>query len=448
MQGISDDASGGLEGTLEVASAIGVHVAGVRQRHSSGEMRLVEIYLSPLESGAESMVHLTVHDITERARAEERARVLLAEQVAQQISARAAQEWQGTFDAIEQPLIVVDASGNVTRANQATTILTTASAADMVGRSLTSLGDDALWSAAASHAAVAERYGSVGIARVRDATGRTWEIDATRFVPEGDVAPRIIVALREITQLIALQTEIQRQETLSRMGELVGGVAHEVRNPLFALSSALDAMRHRMGDHPDFARYAPHIESQITRLSALVRDLLDYGRPSALSLRDAPVADLLRGTVELTAGMAESASVRLDISATCAAGAAVRVDRARILVVLQNLVTNAIQHSPKGSLVELTANADARDGTIEFRVTDEGPGFSSDTLDRVFEPFFTKRPGGTGLGLALAYRTVHDHGGTITAENRFGKQGQIRGAELQVRLPEASAPTPHHRASE
>lgn len=442
LQSLGDDSSGSLESTLEVATAIGVHLAGVPQRNVLGEMRLVEIYLSPLDGGEEPLVHLTVHDITERARAEERARALLAERVAQEIGARAAQEWQGTFDSIEQPILVVDSTGCVTRANEATASLLGVPVAALDGRRIESLGDHALWQAAAAHVQVAERYGSMGLARVRDTSGRTWEVSATRFVPPGDLSPRVIVVLRELTQLIALQGEIQRQETLSRMGELVGGVAHEVRNPLFALSSAIDALRHRMTGNADFARYAPHIDTQIERLSSLMRDLLDYGRPTALALRDTPVAELLMAALQLATPAAESAGVHLDASNRCPAGTTIRVDRHRMVVVLHNLLLNAVQHSQKGHAVEVQVSEEraGAETVVEIRVCDEGDGFSADTLDRVFEPFFTKRPGGTGLGLALAHRTVHDHGGTIVAENRLGTKGQVAGALLRIRLPTPVAP--------
>lgn len=434
-----------VEEALDVAASIGVHLAGVPQLVAGGERRLAEMYLSPLDEGDDPLVHVIVHDITERARAEDQARSLLAERVARAVGEEAAQEWQGTFDAIEQPILVADAAGRVTRANDAAGALTGITPLALIGRALESLGDPRLWSAAAAHVRVALEHGTMGIARVRDDAARTWEVSATRFHPAGGDGPRVIVVLREITELISLQDEVQRQETLSRMGELVAGVAHEVRNPLFALSSALDALRQRLGPHPDFARYAVHLDGQVERLSHLMRDLLDYGRPSALTLRDVPVGDLVGTTLELGRPGAAAAGVTLRAALPGLPATAVRADRHRLLLVLQNLVTNAVQHAPAGSAVTLAA-ATVGEGHVEFVVSDEGPGFAPDTIDRVFEPFFTKRPGGTGLGLALAHRTVHDHGGRITAENRRHPDGTVAGAVLRVRLPLATTtrPVPDH----
>jgi PAS domain S-box-containing protein len=426
-----------LDDALEVATAIGMHVTGVPHRHASGETRLVEVYGSPL-AGDRPLVHITVHDITERSRTEQQARLLLAERVAKGISERAAHEWQGTFDAIEQPIAVVDAERRIRRANAALARLANTSAEGLGHQRIESLGDDALWSTAARHVGVTLRHGSIGVARVTDSRKRTWEVATTRFVPPGESDLLAIVVLRELTALIALQDELQRQETMSRMGELVAGVAHEVRNPLFALSSSIDALKRRLGDQADFARYAPIIDSQVERLSALMRDLLDYGKPTALTPRETPVAELLSLTAELAQPLASSSGVRVETSLDGDPAQSARLDRHRFLQVLHNLVANAIQHSPAGGRVALRASRHTDpDGShwVRFEVTDQGPGFERDALPRVFEPFFTRRHGGTGLGLALAHRTVHDHGGQIAAENRVGPDGAIVGAQLTVRIP-------------
>lgn len=426
-----------LDDALDVATEIGMHVSGVPQRHASGETRLVEVYGSPL-AGDRPLVHITVHDITERSRSEQQARLLLAERVAKGISERAAHEWQGTFDAIEQPIAVVDADRRIRRANAALARLANDPEGGLTNRRIDSLGTDALWSTAARHVGVTLRHGSIGVARVTDSGKRTWEVATTRFLPPGESDLLAIVVLRELTALIALQDELQRQETMSRMGELVAGVAHEVRNPLFALSSSIDALKRRLGTQADFARYAPIIDGQVERLSALMRDLLEYGKPTALAPRDMPVAELLSLTAELAQPLATAGGVRVVTRLDGDPNQRVRLDRHRFLQVLHNLVANAIQHSPSGGTVTLAASRQTElDGSpwLKFEVMDEGPGFEPDALPRVFEPFFTRRHGGTGLGLALAHRTVHDHGGQIVAENRVSPDGVITGAQLTVRIP-------------
>lgn len=306
--------------TLEVAAEVGAHSYGFPHRHASGELRLVEIYAGPLSMGGRALVHMIVHDVTERVRAEEAARELHAERVAHQ-------------------------------------------------------------------------------------------------------------------RTVELHEQLRRQETLSRIGALVAAVAHEVRNPLFAISSTLDAMRTRVGDLPEVQRYYPVISAQVERLNALMRELLDYGKPAALSLESTDSVALVHVALDLARAMASSAQVQLAVTEGPELPL-VRADRQRAVQILHNLVTNAIQHAPHGSTVELRLHrATCRDEpAVEFLVLDRGPGFRNGDEARIFEPFFSRRAGGTGMGLALAHRLVHDHGGEIAAANREGG-----GACLRVILPGAAS---------
>jgi signal transduction histidine kinase len=132
-------------------------------------------------------------------------------------------------------------------------------------------------------------------------------------------------------------------------------------------------------------------------------------------------------------GLAEAEGVRLD--RVVAPGVpAMRADRLRAAQVLQNLLANAVQHSARGGAVALHV-APVTTGErpmVEFQVLDRGPGFAAGEESRIFEPFYSRRRGGTGMGLALAHRLVHDHGGEITAANRVGG-----GACLRVTFPSA-----------
>lgn len=302
--------------TLEVAAELGAHAYAFPHRHASGALRLVEIYAGPLSMHGRSLVHMIVHDVTERVRAEAAARELHAERVAHQ---------------------------------------------------------------------------------------RTVELHA----------------------------QLQRQQTLSRIGELVAAVAHEVRNPLFAISSTLDAMRARLGETPEVQRYFPVLTSQVERLNLLMRDLLDYGKPVALSLDDVEAEPVVTMVLELVRSVAQQGEVRV-ISRVAPSLPPLWADRQRVVQVLQNVVANAVQHSRPGGEVEIQVDAArlADRSAITFAVLDRGPGFAAGEETRIFEPFVSRRRGGTGMGLALAHRLVHDHGGAIEAGNRDGG-----GACLRVTFP-------------
>lgn len=225
-----------------------------------------------------------------------------------------------------------------------------------------------------------------------------------------------------------LQAALRRSETMSVMGALVAGVAHEVRNPLFGMSSTLDAIEARFAGREEYQRYNAVLRGEVDRLSKLMADLLDYGKPRSTEMSPASVGSLITQAVQLCMPLFESAKV-MTVQRVERDIPEVRADRARLLQVFCNLLENALQHAPEGSEVCISAKrADA--GSIVCTIEDAGFGFAPADLPHVFEPFFTRRRGGTGLGLSIVARIVEDHGGTVLADNR-----EERGARVMVSLP-------------
>ncbi|HEV8398578.1 MAG TPA: PAS domain S-box protein [Gemmatimonadales bacterium] len=266
-------------------------------------------------------------------------------------------------------------------------------------------------------------------AQVKDAEGR---IIALMGV-SSDITERKLAE----EEAVRLQESLRRAETMSALGAVVAGVAHEVRNPLFALSATVDALEARFGPQPAYARYAETLRQEVSRLSRLMSDLLDYGKPPRLDLSDAPIGPVVSGAIAACAALAEQAGVRL-VAEVGDDLPLLPLDPARMLQVLQNLIDNAIQHSPEGGHVVVraaTVLAPNASG-IELSVADQGPGIRPEDIANIFEPFFTRRRGGTGLGLSIVQRIVEQHGGEVTAENR--KNG---GALITLRLCRAVAAT-------
>jgi len=230
-----------------------------------------------------------------------------------------------------------------------------------------------------------------------------------------------------------LQESLRRSESMAAMGALVAGVAHEVRNPLFSISATVDALEADLRDRPDFMELAGLLRSQVGRLTQLMRDLLDYGKPAELSLAAVQPGDPVRVAVRSCAALARGKEVELSVQV--AAGLpALALDAGRMEQVLENLLANAVQHAPRGTGVRLTADLADGGEAVMYRVEDEGPGVATVDLERLFEPFFSRRQGGTGLGLPIVQRIVDAHGGVVRAANR--SQG---GAVFTVTLP---VPTP------
>ena len=217
---------------------------------------------------------------------------------------------------------------------------------------------------------------------------------------------------------VRLEHVARRREAMSAMGSLVAGVAHEVRNPLFAISSTLEALEARLGPLPAAGPSLTVLRGEMQRLSQLMNELLDYGRPVEPGLVAEPLGGVLDEALQACAPLAARASVAVEADRDVPAQP-VPMDRPRLMQVLQNLIQNAIQHTPPGRPVLVRVKAETHDGQSGVRcaIRDSGPGFDPADLGRIFEPFFTRRPGGTGLGLSIVRRIVQEHSGHVEATN-------------------------------
>jgi signal transduction histidine kinase len=225
---------------------------------------------------------------------------------------------------------------------------------------------------------------------------------------------------------------------MSAMGGLVAGVAHEVRNPLFGISANLDAFEARYGEREEYRRMAAALRTETDRLAALMKELLDYGRPAY----EKPSPERMHEVVADALGSCAELARRRDVTVVNEVPdeiGPVLMDRKRVTQVLQNLVENAIQHTPASGTVTIEAEEVQSNGRgwIACSVSDSGAGIAAGDLPHIFEPFFTRRKGGTGLGLSIVQRIVELHGGTIEARNRPGG-----GASMTLRLPRVDAAEP------
>lgn len=215
-----------------------------------------------------------------------------------------------------------------------------------------------------------------------------------------------------------LAARMRRNEMLAALGALVGGVAHEVRTPLFGITATLDAMQARLGERPETAKYVTILRTEAGRLERLMRDLLDYGRPPRPESAPFTILDAIEQA--LRARAPEGANGEPGIELRLAADLSVlHGDVEAVVRALLNLIQNAVQHTPaEGTvIIEAFEEQNSRGTRLVCIVRDTGPGFREADLPRVMDPFYSLRKGGTGLGLPIVKRVVEDHGGHVSAGN-------------------------------
>lgn len=378
------------------------------------------------ENGASYKWIGVVSDITLSKQSEEKeAQLQLAVQ-------QSAMEWQRTFDAIPYPVLILDFAGKITQSNRAADEISGGAVGSCAGRPIETLGPGQPWRKAAEMVrAIPETRSALSCVINDNDSGKTWDITASLLpAPEGDVG-RVIVVARDITRQVELETSLRRGELMAALGSLVAGVAHEVRNPLFGISSVLDAFEARFGAAPEHQQYINVLREELGYLNQLMGDLFDYGKPYSQELRAGSIYDAVVSGITTCKPLAEQGQVKI-VNKASKTLAPVMMDDKRLPQVFSNLIKNAIQHSPPGATVNVEAEEIIIDNQlwVESRVKDSGRGFQTEDLPKVFDPFFTKRRGGTGLGLAIVQRIVQEHGGMIKAGNR--SEG---GAEIVIRIP-------------
>jgi two-component system sensor histidine kinase ChvG len=250
----------------------------------------------------------------------------------------------------------------------------------------------------------------------------------------GDEIGDLSLALGDMTEALW-----RRLDAIERFA---ADVAHEIKNPLTSLKSAVETAA-RLQDPDRQRKLLAIILDDVGRLDRLIGDISDASRLDAeLSREETQPVDLvaLLGTlVDLHGAAADERGLRLVFECTDPRPFVVAGLEHRLGQVFRNLITNAISFTPKGGVIRLMAAR--RDGFAEVTVEDDGPGMPDDKFEKIFERFYSERPAGekfgthSGLGLSISRQIVTAHGGTIRAENRHRSGGQVVGARFVVRLP-------------
>lgn len=238
-----------------------------------------------------------------------------------------------------------------------------------------------------------------------------------------------IVIFQDLTRLHELTEKVRRNERLAALGGMAASVAHEIRNPLAAISGSAELLASLELGHED-QRLLSIIRRESSRLSDLVTDLLAFTRPREPQLSRVDLARVTRETCEAFAADPSNRSLKLEISADAEAWA--EIDAVQLSQVLWNLLRNASEAMDGKGRIRVRVSR--HPGHVRISVTDDGPGIPGTLRERIFDPFFTTKDDGTGFGLAIAHRVVEDNGGTLALDERLE-----HGTRFVVRFPEANA---------
>jgi PAS domain S-box-containing protein len=252
-----------------------------------------------------------------------------------------------------------------------------------------------------------------GEIRNRAKDGAIYWVDTTivPFVDEHGKPYQYTAIRYEITDRKRAEERLREQEALARLGQMAAVVAHEVKNPIAGIRGALQVIGSRMA--PD-ARDRPVIGEIIARLDSLngiVQDLLVFARPRELRAEHVELKALILSTIDLLKRDPALSGLQVEVSGD---GAVVNADAEQLQLAFQNILVNAAQATAGSGCIRVTIQRGSHEWTISM--ADTGPGMPPEVREKVFEPFFTTRSRGTGLGLPIARRVVEAHGGRIAID--------------------------------
>jgi signal transduction histidine kinase len=219
---------------------------------------------------------------------------------------------------------------------------------------------------------------------------------------------------------------LYRAERLATAGEMAAGAAHEIRNPLTSIRSAIQHLR---GDYEDASPRAELIDdilAEVDRINEIVEALLSFARPAQVKFESVDLAELVRQTVALIDARARKCGVTVEVDGP--ESLPFMADGNLIKQVVLNVAMNALQAMPEGGTLSIAVERVG--AAAEIRVEDTGCGITPEDRERIFDPFFTTKKEGTGLGLSVCYGIVQRHGGEIEVDSEIGV-----GTTLKVRLP-------------
>jgi signal transduction histidine kinase len=264
---------------------------------------------------------------------------------------------------------------------------------------------------------------------VRTETGRRIQA-SLEFIHDENTRQGLgaLVTLHDLESAEAIESELELSRRLAAIGRLTSGVGHEVKNPINAIVVHLELLKTKLGDASAPAvRHLEVIDSEIHRLDRVVQMLVDFSRPVELDLRERDLRTVIGDVLTLATAEFSTRNVTL-ISHMPSHPIMANVDADLLKQAVLNVILNGAQAMPEGGKLEVTLEDDRK--TALLRIADEGAGIPEEIREKIFDLYFTTKSEGSGIGLAMTYRILQLHYGSIEVQSKTG-----RGTEFQLRIP-------------
>ena len=222
---------------------------------------------------------------------------------------------------------------------------------------------------------------------------------------------------------IKLRDELQKTEKLKAVATLAAGMAHEIKNPLTAIKTFTEYLDKKKDDPEFMEKYKKIVGGEVDRINYIVKQLLEFSKPSELNLKETNINELLDQTLDLLNN--DFLKNNIKIEKNYASLPSIKIDPAQMKQVFLNLFLNAVEVMPSGGTLTVSTGP-----PCSVRITDTGPGISREDLKHIFDPFFTNKDSGTGLGLSIVHSIIKKHKGKINIKSAPGT-----GTSLEIKLP-------------
>ncbi len=229
-----------------------------------------------------------------------------------------------------------------------------------------------------------------------------------------------LVIFQDLTEYRAMEDKIKRQDRLAAVGELAARMAHEIRNPLTSMAGSIEVLKNQLNLENQDRKLMEIVVRETDRLNFLLTDFLRFARPTAPQWEDIDLSNAIRETIELfSKSPGRNSAIEFDVELE--EGILIRGDAKQISQMFWNLLKNASEAMPKAGVVKFSAVLEEAGRSVLVRIQDEGGGIPSEIEEQIFQPFFTTKVRGTGLGLATVRRVIEDHGGSIQLDRNVSK---------------------------